>query len=142
MSENKITLTLKHESNTKVQKTKNLDFSVKIVIKSIPKNVEELEALFLEKDASGILEMALKDISIHNENINDYAKMYRGDPESELNKKHVIRTLDFALDAGPNSVSGKIDLIDGSFKAKSTVREVLNSLVKKLSSSAGIQIEQ
>ena len=132
MSNSKIYLTLKLESSTEQQKAKNLDFSIKLILKKIPGNVSELESEFLDKGASEVLEGSLRDIIIHNDNINEYAKMYRGDPESELNKKHLIRDLFFSLDAGTISTKGKISIKDGSFKSKVSAREILESLMAKI----------
>lgn len=133
MSE-KITLLIQHEANGSQKKFKNLEFVVKIVLKNIPQTAEEMEEVLSKNAAILTLEHSLKDILLHNENITEYARLYRGDSESEANKRNIVRHVDFELSGPGVKIKDQIKIEDGSFHKDTSVRSLLSSLMKKIKS--------
>jgi hypothetical protein len=133
MSEKKISITIEHESGEKQKKFKNLDFSVKVVLERIPKSLKELEDVMERKDARAVLEMSLKDIITHNENISEYARMYRGDPVSETNKRNIVENVCWNITVAGVKFGGPVPLPKGSYRNRVNVSNLLGVIFAGIS---------
>lgn len=126
----KTTLEISYESKSNQKKLKRLEFSVKVIIKEMPIDAKALEELLIKNTSLDVLELSLKEIMIHNENISEYMRLYNGDKEST--ETLLVPSIKFHFYDGGISTSKTVELETGSFKPASSVSNLLDTIYTKI----------